>query len=316
PEIEGRIFGVDYSPDGGRIAAAAGLDDRGTIQIYAAEFDPTIPETVLNAYRKTSGEYTREEREAIEAFVTADVRLLHKLESPTAAVYSVAFSPDGRTIAAGTSRGVVLLLNAETGELRSVFAAAPLEDEPPAQPIVIARRAPIADERKAFESLPPGTRVTGLTVSPATIRFPSRNDQVQLVVTATLASGDSVDVTRIARYELPETTGYRLRATPGGLLSVDPDPAASPSQAIPDRRTLRLHLGELLAEVPVEIDLPSALFEADFIHDVNPVLAKLGCSAGTCHGAREGKNGFKLSLRGYDPVFDVRSITDDLAARR
>src|SRR5690606_15510380 len=61
PEIEGRIFGVDYSPDGGRIAAAAGLDDRGTIQIYAAEFDPTIPETVLNAYRKTSGEYTREE---------------------------------------------------------------------------------------------------------------------------------------------------------------------------------------------------------------------------------------------------------------
>ncbi len=316
PEIEGRIFGVDYSPDGGRIAAAAGLDDRGTIQIYAAEFDPTIPETVLNAYRKTSGEYTREEREAIEAFVTADVRLLHKFESPTAAVYSVAFSPDGRTIAAGTSRGVVLLLNAETGELRSVFAAAPLEDEPPAQPIVIARRAPIADERKAFESLPPGTRVTGLTVSPATIRFTSRNDQVQLVVTATLASGDSVDVTRIARYELPETTGYRLRATPGGLLSVDPDPAASPSQAIPDRRTLRLHLGELLAEVPVEIDLPSALFEADFIHDVNPVLAKLGCSAGTCHGAREGKNGFKLSLRGYDPVFDVRSITDDLAARR
>ncbi len=29
-----------------------------------------------------------------------------------------------------------------------------------------------------------------------------------------------------------------------------------------------------------------------------------------------GKNGFKLSLRGYDPVLDVRALTDDLASRR
>src|SRR5262249_14837441 len=31
---------------------------------------------------------------------------------------------------------------------------------------------------------------------------------------------------------------------------------------------------------------------------------------------KEGKNGFKLSLRGYDPVTDVRALTDDLASRR
>ena len=40
----------------------------------------------------------------------------------------------------------------------------------------------------------------------------------------------------------------------------------------------------------------------DFIRDVNPVLSKVGCNAGTCHGSKEGKNGFKLSLRGYDPI--------------
>ena len=28
----------------------------------------------------------------------------------------------------------------------------------------------------------------------------------------------------------------------------------------------------------------------------------------------KGKNGFKLSLRGYDPIFDVRALTDDHAA--
>ena len=54
----------------------------------------------------------------------------------------------------------------------------------------------------------------------------------------------------------------------------------------------------------------------DFIRDVNPVLSRLGCNQGTCHGAQKGKNGFKLSLRGYDPVFDTRSLSDDLGSRR
>ena len=42
----------------------------------------------------------------------------------------------------------------------------------------------------------------------------------------------------------------------------------------------------------------------------------MGCNAGTCHGSANGKNGFKLSLRGYDPLFDHRALTDDLAGRR
>ena len=58
-------------------------------------------------------------------------------------------------------------------------------------------------------------------------------------------------------------------------------------------------------------------FHADFIHDVNPVLGRLGCNArDVCHGANKGKNGFKLSLRGVDPPFDVRAFLDDLAGRR
>src|SRR4030095_13662570 len=47
-----------------------------------------------------------------------------------------------------------------------------------------------------------------------------------------------------------------------------------------------------------------------------PVLARAGCNAGTCHGSAKGKNGFKLSLRGYDPAFDHQALTDDLAGRR
>src|SRR5437899_6683349 len=53
-----------------------------------------------------------------------------------------------------------------------------------------------------------------------------------------------------------------------------------------------------------------------FLRDVAPILNKVGCTAGVCHGAAKGKNGFKLSLRGYDPQFDYQSLLYDLAGRR
>lgn len=91
--------------------------------------------------------------------------------------------------------------------------------------------------------------------------------------------------------------------------------------------------GKLLAQVAAfELTSPSADAKSDavagagpaatqqppveFLTDVMPVLGKLGCNAGTCHGAREGQNGFQLSLRGYNPLGDHRALTDDLAARR
>ena len=53
-----------------------------------------------------------------------------------------------------------------------------------------------------------------------------------------------------------------------------------------------------------------------FLRDVAPILNKVGCTAGPCHGAAKGKNGFKLSLRGYDPRFDYEALLYDLAGRR
>jgi len=53
-----------------------------------------------------------------------------------------------------------------------------------------------------------------------------------------------------------------------------------------------------------------------FIRDVLPAMNKVGCSNGTCHGAAKGKNGFKLSLRGYDPEFDYQSLLYDMSGRR
>src|SRR5690349_4210958 len=53
-----------------------------------------------------------------------------------------------------------------------------------------------------------------------------------------------------------------------------------------------------------------------FLRDVAPILNKVGCTSGPCHGAAKGKNGFKLSLRGYDPQFDYEALLYDLSGRR
>jgi hypothetical protein len=53
-----------------------------------------------------------------------------------------------------------------------------------------------------------------------------------------------------------------------------------------------------------------------FVKDVMPILNKASCTSGPCHGGAKGKNGFKLSLRGYDPEFDYRAIVHEMQGRR
>jgi len=53
-----------------------------------------------------------------------------------------------------------------------------------------------------------------------------------------------------------------------------------------------------------------------FRNHVQSVLTKAGCNSGACHGAVAGKNGFKLSLRGYDPEADFLMITRQSRGRR
>ena len=53
-----------------------------------------------------------------------------------------------------------------------------------------------------------------------------------------------------------------------------------------------------------------------FRNHVIPVLTKMGCNQGACHGALAGKGGFKLTLRGYDPELDYDALTRQSLARR
>ena len=50
--------------------------------------------------------------------------------------------------------------------------------------------------------------------------------------------------------------------------------------------------------------------------DVMPVFMRANCNTGSCHGAARGKDGFMLSLFGYDPDGDYQRITRQIATRR
>ncbi|MDX2149439.1 MAG: DUF1549 domain-containing protein [Bryobacteraceae bacterium] len=74
--------------------------------------------------------------------------------------------------------------------------------------------------------------------------------------------------------------------------------------------------GGQTATVKVRIKNAKAPFEWSFRNHVIPVLTKAGCNQGACHGALAGKNGFKLTLRGYDPEVDYDVLTRQSAGRR
>lgn len=67
--------------------------------------------------------------------------------------------------------------------------------------------------------------------------------------------------------------------------------------------------------VPVRVD-GMADKTPSFLRHVQPVMTRLGCNSGSCHGALAGKGGLKLSLRGYNPQGDHHAVVEDLLGRR
>src|SRR6185312_4386875 len=77
-----------------------------------------------------------------------------------------------------------------------------------------------------------------------------------------------------------------------------------------------ISLGDQRGSVPVVVTGRKASYPVSFVRDVQPARSKTGCNAGTGHGAQSGKNGFQLSLRGYDTIYAHRALTDDVEGRR
>ena len=80
--------------------------------------------------------------------------------------------------------------------------------------------------------------------------------------------------------------------------------------------TISVQVGNSKAACEVVVEGTKNSHRWSFRNHVQPVLAKMGCNSGACHGALAGKGGFKLSLRGYDPSRDHHTITRQARGRR
>ncbi len=143
-----------------------------------------------------------------------------------------------------------------------------------------------------------------LEVQPGTITLTGPRAMRQLVVTATYADGTVRDLAGVCDWtsESPEAA----RVTPDGLVLPGTN-GATKVVAAAGGHTVRV-------EVTVrQFDQPQPV---SFRHEVIAALNVGGCNMGACHGTPAGKNGFKLSLRGYDPAADFEQLTRDALGRR
>lgn len=143
-----------------------------------------------------------------------------------------------------------------------------------------------------------------ISVQPAAVTLYGHRSSQQLLVSEQVTAENWADQTRAATYE----TTYPSVAlvTTSGLI-------------IPrgyGTTEIIVRLGERVVRVPVEVldyDRPDRV---DFNTDVIAALSKAGCNQGSCHGSPQGKNGFRLSLRGFDPELDFMTLTHEEHGRR
>jgi hypothetical protein len=70
------------------------------------------------------------------------------------------------------------------------------------------------------------------------------------------------------------------------------------------------------AAAGVELPAGGTVEKVDFERHVMGLFGKAGCNNGSCHGSFQGKNGFRLSLFGFDPDKDYAAITREIQGRR
>ena len=68
--------------------------------------------------------------------------------------------------------------------------------------------------------------------------------------------------------------------------------------------------------MPVKVAQATVQPPISFRLDVMPVFMRAGCNTGSCHGAARGKDGFRLSLFGFDPEGDHFRLTREMVGRR
>jgi hypothetical protein len=149
--------------------------------------------------------------------------------------------------------------------------------------------------------------VVAIEVFPPKVQLDSARDFQRIVVQARAADGRTQDVTAAAEITLSDAKLARIEKPTGGIVL---RPASDGDGAI-----RVAHAGHAV-EIPLRVISASMPAPLSFRLDVMPVFARAGCNMGSCHGAARGKDGFNLSLFGFDPAGDYHRLTRELPGRR
>ncbi len=113
--------------------------------------------------------------------------------------------------------------------------------------------------------------------------------------------------------------GQEIRQRSGkGILRVDPGAQRSGRNSSPARAKMKVLIAVLAAYAATCAPAatgPDPLVPS-FRRDVMPIFFRAGCNQGACHGAARGKDGFMLSLFGYDAKGDYYRLTQEFVGRR
>lgn len=142
-----------------------------------------------------------------------------------------------------------------------------------------------------------------LQVDPPQVNLTTAKDRQLLAIQATYADGITRDVAAQASYvfanpALVRRDGQTLYPVADGLTE------------------LKVEFGGQAVTIPVKVEKVAEARPISFKLDVMPVFMKANCNTGSCHGAARGKDGFRLSLFGFDPDGDYQRILREQPGRR
>jgi len=143
-----------------------------------------------------------------------------------------------------------------------------------------------------------------LIVEPAEVHLAGHRANAQLLATQNFPDGVNADLTRHVVYESQSPT-VALVTSSGRII-----PRGHGSTSI----IVRYANDEV--RIPVHVTDYAQPHPVDFETEVIAALSKSGCNQGACHGSPQGKNGFRLSLRGFDPLLDFQTLTLEEYGRR
>jgi hypothetical protein len=143
-----------------------------------------------------------------------------------------------------------------------------------------------------------------ISVAPADSFLIGSQARQQLLVSGEYEQQVGVDLTRSAAFQSLDPAIAEV--TPAGMVIPHKNGAT----------TIQIRSGSHLATAKVIVARADETIPADFRTDVIAAISRAGCSQGACHGSPQGKDGFALSLRGFDPNLDWQTLTRETGSRR